>query len=74
MGYVMRANSSALTLRLVWQSSLATLPFGCWTKCISAVQILARLSALKTVVTQPRDHSALTTLIAWIRGLQRRPI
>ena len=27
MGYVMRANSSALTLRLVWQSSLATLPF-----------------------------------------------
>ena len=24
--YVMRANSSALTLRLVWQSSLATLP------------------------------------------------
>ena len=25
--YVMRANSSALTLRLVWQSSLATLPF-----------------------------------------------
>ena len=29
MGYVMRANSSALTLRLVWQSSLATLPFWC---------------------------------------------
>ena len=28
MGYVMRANSSALTLRLVWQSSLATVPFG----------------------------------------------
>ena len=27
MGYVMRSNSSALTLRLVWQSSLATLPF-----------------------------------------------
>ena len=25
--YVMRANSSALTLLLVWQSSLATLPF-----------------------------------------------
>ena len=26
--YVMRADSSALTLRLVWQSSLTTLPFG----------------------------------------------
>ena len=25
--YVMRRTSSALTLRLVWQSSLATLPF-----------------------------------------------
>ena len=27
MGYVMRANSSVLVLRLVWQTSLATLPF-----------------------------------------------
>ena len=27
MGYVMRANSSVLVLRLVWQSSLATLPY-----------------------------------------------
>ena len=29
MGYVMRANSSVLVLRLVWQTSLATLPFCC---------------------------------------------
>ena len=28
MGYVMRANSTVLVLRLVWQTSLATVPFG----------------------------------------------
>ena len=40
MGYVMRANSSVLVLRLVSQSSLATLPF-CRRPAPSAVLAVA---------------------------------
>ena len=47
MGYVMRANSSALTLRLVWQSSLATLPFS--------------LGAGTRLRTNPRRFASLTS-------------
>ncbi len=36
MGYVMRANSSVLVLRLVWQTLLVTLPSPDFTHCVEA--------------------------------------